>query len=230
MPPNESILRGWWPTTQAIDLVRGPVERVADATETEFRRFAGDAPVATAWKEFADLNGVFSAAPHFANTVTFIAVLPTKSDWVALWNNSFLCDGYDSLCWCLTRNHGLTTVHWSAHDEPTTFQPGSQFTHRHWRGGQLDERSVACIREDRRWLFVETGEPLPEEETSAYSVRRKQDRLGERGIMGLLSRLGAAPWTEAFYSVPGRPVLLLSRELPPAATTRDRGTILNFRG
>lgn len=226
MPPNDAVLVKWWPTTQSIDLVRGPIEHVADATKTEFRRFAGRSPITSAWKEFADLDGVFSAAPHFANVVTFIAVLPTRSDWVALWNNCFLCNGYESLCWCLTRNHGLTSVHWSAHDETTSFQAGSHFTHRRWHEGQSHERSVACIREDQRWIFGATGEPLPEEDITAYSARRNRDRLGESRVMDLLARLGAAPWTEAFYAVPGSPVLLLSRDLPPAATTRDRDAVL----
>jgi hypothetical protein len=39
-----------------------------------------------------------------------------------LWNNSFLCDGYDSLCWCLTSHHDLTTIHW-AHAGTTVRQP-----------------------------------------------------------------------------------------------------------
>ena len=226
MPPSDVILREWWPSTQSIDLVRGSVERVAAAVEIEFRRFAGSAPVNSDWKEFDTLDGVFSSPAYFTNVVTFIAVLPTKSDWVALWNNSFLCDGYDSLCWCLTRNHEMTTLHWSAHDDTTTFQPGSQLTHRRWHNGKVDERSVACIRQDRRWLFVESGEPIPEEDTQAYSARRKHERLGEASLMDLLLRLGAAPWTAAFYSVPGRPVFLLFRGLPPAAITRSRDAVL----
>lgn len=226
MPPEDPVLRDWWPTTQSLDLVRGTVDAVADAVATEFRRFAGDTGIATSWEQFADLGGVFASAPHFASVVTFIAVLPTRSEWTVLWNNSLLCDGYDSLCWCLTHHHRLTTMHWSTHDATTTFQPGTVFTHRAWHDGQVEERSVGCTKNDRRWSFVETGRPLREEDLSGYRNRRKQDRLGEASLMRLLQGLGARPWSHLFYAVPDRPALLLSRSLPPAATVRRSEELL----
>jgi hypothetical protein len=229
MPPRDSALKEWWPTTQSLDLVFGASDAVADAVATEFRRFAGDAKVTFERKEFADLNGVFLAAPHFSNVVTFVAILPTTSDWTVMWNNSFLCNGYDALCWCLTKHHDLTTIHWSAHDEWTTFQSGSQFTHRAKRDGQVVERSVACIQQDRKWIFAETGEPLEEEDTAAYLARKKRDRLNEPRIIGFLEKLGAKPWDASFYSFSHAPVFLLSRPLPPKATTKSIGDLLAGR-
>lgn len=226
MPPANATLRKWWPTTQSIDLVKGPIRDVAEAVSTEFRRFSGDADIVGRWTAVPDLDAVFSSAPHFANVVTFIAVLPTCSEWVGLWNNSFLCDGYDALCWNLTRTYRHTTMHWSAHDDSTTFQPGVSFTHRAWRDGGVGARSVACIRQDRRWLFEQAGEPLPEEDVSSYLARRTQDRLDEVRLMKLLAKLGADPWSGSFYAVPAEPVFLLSRPLPPRATTRSRQDVL----
>src|SRR6185503_5189563 len=119
---RDKVIQKWWPTTQALDLVEGSVEAVAAAVHAEVSRFITNDPIKTSWESFASLNTAFEAAPEFTNVPTFYLVLPTHSKWSVLWNNSFLCDGYDSLCHCLTMNHRLTTVHWSAHDEWTTFQ------------------------------------------------------------------------------------------------------------
>jgi hypothetical protein len=159
-------------------------------------------------------------APEFANVPTVYVILPTRSRWTVLWNNSFLCGGYDSLCWCLTKNHGLTTVHWSAHDGWTTFQSGACFIHRQRVGGELVERSVSVAQEDRRWLFCATGQPLPEEDVSWYEARRKRDRLNEEHMAQLLGRLGAFPWSEEFYAVGESQFFLLRRVRAPETIIR----------
>ncbi len=87
---SESIRR-WWPTTQSLDLVEGAVEAVAAAVETEVGRFLKDEVVLTSWEGFPLLDAAFQAAPEFANVPTFYLVLPSRSRWTVLWNNSFLC-------------------------------------------------------------------------------------------------------------------------------------------
>lgn len=219
-------LTAWWPTTQSLDLVQGSIEIVASAVLSHFQRLAGDQGVKTFWLHDADLDDVFSRSRNYANVSTNIAVIPTRSDWTVLWNNSFLCDGYDSLCWNLTRSDRLTTIHWSAHDVETTFQPGSQFTHRRMQGDEMQERSVYCAKNDSRWIFHESGTPLPEEETARYAERKKSERLNEGQLLALLSRLDAHPWRRNFYALPEKPVFVMSRETPPAATIRPREAVL----
>lgn len=213
-------LRRWWPTTQSLDLVEGRVEVVAGAVEAEVKRFLKGEAIITSWETFESLDEAFKAAPEFANVPTFYLVLPSRSQWTVLWNNSFLCDGYDSLCWCLTRNHGLTTVHWSAHDESTTFQAGAGFCHRRWNESDVVERSVQVAQEDERWLFHQSGPPLPEEELRCYGEKRKRNRLNEALIAQFLRRLGASPWSEEFYAVPGQPAFVLRRLQVPASVIR----------
>jgi hypothetical protein len=213
-------LRRWWPTTQSLDLVEGPVAAVAAAVEAEVVRFLEGEAVITSWEAFASLDAAFRAAPEFANVPTFYLVLPSRSRWTVLWNNSFLCDGYDSLCWCLTKNHRLTTVHWSAHDQSTTFQVGAAFCHRRWSGTTVVERSVQVAQEDERWSFRQSGQPLPEEDVRSYGARRKRERLDEALMAQLLARLGATPWSEEFYAVPEQRVFVLRRARLPAAVIR----------
>lgn len=189
---------------------------VAQAVEAELRRILGVEPIERHRLAVHSVKQALKSCLSFTNVPTYFLVLPTSSRWTVLWNNSWLCDGYDSLCYCLTKNHGLTTVHWSAHDEETTFQPGAAFTHRAYATDAMMERSVSCSREDDRWLFHQQGAPLPEEDTSAYGARRKRDRLNEAVLLSLLGRLGAHPWNEAFYDFTSQECFVLRRTSYPA--------------
>ena len=217
---RSDAIQRWWPTTQSLDLVEGTVETVASAVEAEIKKFLAGERLAPAWIDCASFGDALQEAREFANVPTLYLVLPTTSRWCVLWNNSFLCDGYDSLCFSLTANHGLTTVHWSAHDGPTTFQAGSTFRHRKRHATVVVERAVAVAQEDRRWLFHQSGEPLPEEDVTKYVARLKKDRLNEGLMVALLARLGAAPWDETFYSMGRQRCFSLWRPNPPATVTK----------
>ncbi len=195
-------IKKWWPLPHSLDLVQAPADEVASAVLAEVNRFTrdvdGEQP-ASGWVPFATLDDVFGSVSVFTNVPTVFFVLPAWSDWSVLWNNSFLCDGYDSLCWCLTNNHALTTMHWGASDKDAVFQAGSSFTFRMRLGGETVERSVYCGKNDTRWHFEAVGKSLPEEHVDAYSAIRKRDRLNEAGMLALLARMGARPWDERFY-------------------------------
>jgi len=217
---RSEVIQRWWPTTQSLDLVEGAAENVAAAVHEEVGRFLPGEAIVTSWEQFADLDSAFRSAPEFANVPTVYLVLPSHSRWSVLWNNSFLCDGYDSLCWCLTAHHTLTTIHWSAHDDWTSFQSGACFIHRRESAGKVVERAVHAAQTDDRWDFRSAGEPLPEEDLGGYATRRKRDRLNEERVSALLCRLGATPWLEQFYSLPEKPVFVLRRDDPPSTVIR----------
>jgi hypothetical protein len=198
VPISDAVYR-WWPLPDSLDIVRAATEAVASAVLEEVTRFVHGERLSTAWVPFASLNDVFGSVAVFTNVPTVYFVLPTHSDWTVLWSNSFLCDGYDSLCWCLTNHHGLTTMHWRSLDEDAVFQAGSSFTYRRQSASGLRQRSVYCCKNDDRWEFRAVGEPLQEEDLAAYSGRRKRDRLNERGMVTLLGKLGARPWEDDFY-------------------------------
>lgn len=218
---RSELIGRWWPTTQSLDLVEGPVETVANALRTEVARFVAGEELAASWEAFADLDAAFSAASDFANVPTCYLVLPTRSRWSVLWNNCFLCDGYDALCHCLTLNHRLTTLHWSAHDRTTTFQAGAMFHHRRWSYGAMAERSVHVGSNDGRWSFHQSGEALPEEEMETYTAKRKHDRLNEAVVLRLLAKLGAEPWSDGFYALAEQRCFLLRRTSLSATIVRQ---------
>ena len=146
-----------------------------------------------------------------------------------MWNNSFLCDGYDSLCWCITAHQGLSTIHWSSHDEWTTFQSGATFRHFRRDGDEVTKRHVQSAQEDSRWTFFQSGVPLPEEDVAGYDVRRKRDRLNEKRVAELLARLGAQPWREDFYALPGKIFVVERLSLPPTISQKSREDVLRTR-
>ena len=230
MAPKDPAIRAWWPATQSLDLVEGRAQDVAEAARVEFARFAAGERIIASRHRFTNLDSAFQSAPDFENVVSFLLVLPTRSRWTVLWNNSFLCDGYDSLCWCLTLHHGLTTMHWGAHDEWTTFQSGASFTYRRRGATDVVERSVYCGQEDKRWLFHATGQPLDEENTTEYAARRKRDRLNEQSLLSLLQRLGARPWSEDFYDLAAQECFTISRPSPSLAVKRTRAQVLRPLG
>jgi hypothetical protein len=198
VPISEAVQR-WWPLADSLDLVHSPTKFVASAVLTEITRFVAGGQLSSAWVPFSSLDKLFGSVAVFTNVPTVFFVLPTRSDWTVLWNNSFLCDGYDSLCWCLTTNHAFGTMHWRSSDEDAVFQAGSSFTFRKKSEAGLSERSVYCGKNDARWEFHAVGEALPEEDVAAYSARRKRDRLNEQGMLKLLDRLGTRPWDDEFY-------------------------------
>ncbi len=220
-------IQKFWPTTQSLDLVRGSVDLVATGIEAEVRRFAAGARIEAGWRRFADISEALSSCMEYTNIPTMFIVFPTNSPWSVIWNNSFLCDGYDSLCWCLTKNHGLTTLHWASHDESTTFQPGTSFIYRTIHDGTVCERSVSCTQEDARWLFTQSGVSLPEENVSLYGAKRKRDRLNEAEMVQLLGRFGARPWDESFYCLPKQDCFVLHRtEFPSSVVRRSPGEVI----
>lgn len=179
---------------------------------------------------FATLDDAFGAAPRFDNVPTFFLVLPTRSRWSVLWNNGFLCSGYDSLCSNLARNHGFTSMHWLAHDDETTTEPSAVVAHRRSLGGQLVERHVYVGREGTRWLFHALGEVAPEEDVAPYTARRKRDRMDEASVQRWLERLGASPWAEDFYALDEQPCFVLERpDAPDTILRRTRAEVVTGR-
>jgi hypothetical protein len=214
------IIQRWWPTTQALDLVQGSIEEVANAVLAEVTRFIGRESLSASWESFHSLDEALSTAVEFTNVPTHFLVLPTRSNWTVIWNNSFLCNGYDSLCHCITKKHSLRTLHWSAHDDWTTFQSGAQFIHRLPLEASMQVRSVQVAQTDNHWDFYASGPQLPEEDTEGYSVRRKRDRLNEQRIHDLLERLGASPWSDEFYAFPEGRTFVINRTRYPSTVSR----------
>jgi hypothetical protein len=219
----------WFPLGVAIDLVEGNVNDVADAVRIQVGRWTGRERLEESESSHTDWNSLFSSVGVFTNVSTKFFCIPTNSQWTALWTNCFQCDGYDSLCLCLTKNHGLRTIHWKASDEPGIFLPGTHFCHRSISsGGELSERTVHCSQQDSRWKFHQNGPPLPEEDCSRYEARIKRHRFNEDLSLELLGRLGAEPREQRFYDF-SRTVRIIQRIGFPETVSRESFAYIRAR-
>ena len=90
---------------------------------------------------------------------------------------------------------------------------------------EYDSPSQAAQTDDR-WDFFQIGQPLPEEDTQLYTARRKRDRLNEEYLLQLLTRLGASPWSESFYALPGRCFVMRRSAAPAKIIKRRREDVL----
>ena len=216
------VIEKWWPTTQALELVEGPADVVAQAVLAAVGGFVGEDVVECQTAEFGDVHGALSraAAQGFCKVPTTYLILSTHSEWTVIWNDCFLCDGHDSLCRALTADHGLTTVHWSAHDETTTFQPGAMFHMRRLDRATLVERRVQVAANDGAWAFFSEGTPLAQEDVEGYRARLARDRLNEKRIAELLAVLGAEPWREEFYDLEHGARLVRRTHVPASVERR----------
>lgn len=70
-----------------------------------------------------------------------------------------------------------------------------------------------------RWGFGQSGEPLPFEDTSAYTARRPRDRFGQQALIAYAAVLGLRPFDEDSYA-PDREATLVSYTSPAAHGSR----------
>jgi len=222
-------LREYRPLTDSLDLVRGSCAVVSDAVCTEVRQFTKGDRLNVERVQTSCVTEIFESVQTFANVPLTYFILPTRSPWSVLWFDSFLCDGYDSLCWCLTKNYGFETMHMRSSDVDSRALRGSSFTHRQRIDGQLNERSVYCsVADAGRWHFEAHGKPLIAEDLAAYTARRIADRPNERSMEDFLGRLGAFPWASEFYALPDETVSVVRRQSYPATIiTRNRAEIFH---
>jgi hypothetical protein len=220
-------LRKLRPLTDSLDLVRGSCVEIAKAVCSEVQRYTNENDIQIENAKFQSVFEVFESVQIFANVPLTYFVLPTNSPWTVLWFDSFLLNGYASLCNNLTERFGFETLHWRSSDKDSKFLRGSSFTHCKSIDGKVARRNVyCCVADSGRWHFETHGEPLEAEDLSAYSDKRKSDRLNEQSMAEFLGRLGAFPWDSDFYAIPQNPVSIIRRvSYPETIITKNRADI-----
>ena len=221
---KDSVIQAWWPLARSLDLVRAPLTTLAEHLESEIVRTMP--PCKATWVEPRSLHDVFASVATFTNFPTVFFALPARNGWTVLWNNSFLCDGYDSLAYNLTRVHGVDTLHFSSSDTDGPELAGTTFAWRPASGKGEPARRLYCALQAKRWEFKVTGTPLPGERLADYEKRVIRERMNERSMMALLATLDAEPWREAFYNF-SVPAFRIDRlDVPPKITARPPSEVL----
>src|SRR5687768_8390083 len=57
-------------------------------------------------------------------------------------------------------------------------------------------RTISAVNDGGRWVFEQTGEPFPFEDTSRFEARRKRDRFRFEILENYLAELGLRPFEE----------------------------------
>jgi hypothetical protein len=84
-------------------------------------------------------------------------------------------------------------------------------------------RAIYAVNDGGRWVFEQSGAPLPFEEPEHYKARRKKDRLPFELLDKYCRVLGIRPFDEDFYLPPERPnATLIEIVAPPEVRNRVR--------
>ncbi|MCL2147741.1 MAG: hypothetical protein FWH47_00135 [Methanomassiliicoccaceae archaeon] len=207
-----------FPLTQSFGLVLGDATEVADAIFNEMRKYTKDE---NGIELDRPILGNFDDAIYnnkFTVPITRVIAFPTRTEWTIIWNNSFLCDGWDSLCYNLTRSCNYDTFHFCSHDAITTMLPGSYFYYRWVENEVLKERYAwACKNDSGRWEFIEKGETRYFETVEDYEDRMIKNRLNEDKMEKIFDKMGINPWERTSYRY-NEPYFQITRTKYPETT------------
>ncbi|MCL2155659.1 MAG: hypothetical protein FWH53_08350 [Leptospirales bacterium] len=199
---KDMLYKELFPLTQSFGLVFGNVAEVANAVYNEIKRYTknenGIELKHTILKNVDEVicNNKFTSVP------TKVIVFPTITKWTIIWNNSFLCNGWDSLCYNLSNLYKFETFHFCSHDTITTMLPGSYFYYRYFENDILQERYVwACKNDNNKWEFIEKGDECYFETVENYKERIIKNRLNEEKMKELFNKMGINPWDDAVYKI-----------------------------
>ena len=165
-------------------------------------------------------------------------VLPTRSRWTAVFDNSEPYHSYDAIA-RLATNLRSRAVHFchvpDMHRKPEGRYGSTKFSvfspdgaPPEARGGP--ERLVYAINEGGRWTFLAHGTPQPYELVERYESRRLRDRLTPEMLVAYGRALGIEITDEDFYRPSGyvvtqpggRLARVLSRLVPLPTLTKVR--------
>jgi len=207
---KDKVFEKWWPLAHSLILVRASVIKTAAALEAQFKIWdrmhlrgwmRWSRRTKFGWEQVSSVDSLFRNVDGFTSFGTAYYALPTFGPWTVIWDNSSRCHFHDSLNHCLTQNQNLETLSFYSTDRNSIQLAGTSFTYLWPRPGQdfARERNVYCCNQGKRWHFEQHGEPLAEEDSSLYSLKRKRERMNEESLMWLLDKLDARPWREDYY-------------------------------
>lgn len=126
--------------------------------------------------------------PYNSNKIKFILFEPSTNPDVTVFFPNF-SDGWYTAVYNYTRlnNKGAFQVGFTV--ENTMEHPAFFFKFLHTHKGQIKERTVHAIKEDK-WVFLAEGNPLAIEDIENYSKKKIKDRINNEIIIGYLKKAG----------------------------------------
>lgn len=157
---------------------------------------------------------------------------PTKSGWVAFFDNSAHGADASSAMSVMSRLLGCQSLRLSAVPE-TKVGKGRAAKGRYgalifelFSPGTTDarnlRRSVVLANDGGEWVFEAFGEALPFESTSRYTLPDLRQRFTFENLQGLCRSLSLEPFDASFYLPAGREAKLVEKVGPMAEGERER--------
>jgi hypothetical protein len=87
-------IQKWWPTTQALDLVEGPLEAVATAVHAEVARFTATEPIEGSFESFENLDAAVLGVTRGPESRRMSQIDPKMPDTVDRYRESEYCISY----------------------------------------------------------------------------------------------------------------------------------------
>ncbi|HYF08275.1 MAG TPA: hypothetical protein VD970_11685 [Acetobacteraceae bacterium] len=201
------VFDAWSPVTHDFGLVRGTLAEVADAyqamrAEAPLRREMLTGGLADAFQALAPLT-------HAKSRRLFV---PTRSDWVAFFQNGTQgSDPFPAMSG-LARRNGVLAMRVCCTPEGATWPAviWEVYAPPELGGNALGyRRSVAVLNDGGRWDFSESGERFGFERVDAYGLRRKRERFTRAMLLDHLREFGIPGLNDALFQVtPERPAIL----------------------
>ena len=200
------------PTTAEIGFVAAAPGDVAGATAGWIRSL-GDG---TGIDEIpGGLEAALTRMGALVSGRTKVLVVGTASPWSAVLDNGIMPDpsGVVSRMVDLLGVRGFYIVAepnvYPPRDAPDLERLGARHFVIEWPDPTAQfgkgHRHVAVQRDSgRRWSFNQYGDPLPFEDTAAYTARRLTDRLTPRMLADYCTALGVDAFNDDFYTGPSR--------------------------
>jgi hypothetical protein len=157
--------------------------------------------------------------------------VPTKSDWVAYFNNPWRGTDADGLVsYLATKIHCQALLVTAVPDsmEDKTGLPyktyGATVLEIHgpeYIDWQNTLRAISVMNDGGQWTFYNKGTPLPFEDTKRYEARRIQDRFTFEMLQEYLQALGLLPFEESFYMPSAHCAILIEKKGPLSPDVKE---------
>jgi hypothetical protein len=197
-----SLLEKWNPVTGDFGLIQAPLNRVL----VELQNWHNSSGIEYSHTEItSSLGEAFESLLPLANSKMRRLFVPTRSDWIACFQNGIQgSDPFPAMSYLANRMGVVAMRVCSTADMAKypaviweVYAPESL-------GGEPPlgyRRSISAMNDGGRWIFDESGERFPFEQVDRYEERRKRDRFTREMLGDYLRVFGIELFSDDFFRV-----------------------------
>jgi hypothetical protein len=144
--------------------------------------------------------------PYNSNKVKFLLFEPSTNPGSTVFFPNF-SDGWYTAVYNYTRLNNKSACQVGFTIDDTKEYPAYFFSYFFKDKGQIAERRVHAIKEEKKWVFFSGRAPLPIEDTNNYTKRSIKDRISNEIIISYLKKAGYDLTDENFYTSAKKAIL-----------------------